>query len=50
MEAETALSNILLRTTSINNTNTEGTDTFVIAQLVCDIGIAENVSNLQYCQ
>lgn len=31
MEAETAISNILLRTTSINNINTEGTGTFVIA-------------------
>lgn len=33
MEAETALSIILLRTTSINSINTEVTDTFLIAQL-----------------
>lgn len=50
METETALSSILSITTSINNINTEVTGTFIIAQLVCDIGMAENVSNLQYCQ
>lgn len=50
MEAETALSNILLRTTSINNINTELTDIFVIPQIVCDIGVAEIISKLQYCQ
>lgn len=43
MEAETALSSILSITTSINNINTEVTGTFIIAQLVCDIGMAENV-------
>jgi len=45
-EAETVLSNTFFQTTSVKNIDTEVTNTFVIAQLVCGIGIAKNVSSL----